>query len=274
MGTSANGGSPAGTEGAGQDPTQGGSSTPGQPTGAGAPGAGEGAGAGQGTGTGSGSLDRSKLSEPLRHLSEEQLNSVVDTLFAAVSRKGAGEPAAPAEPAPPPPPTNEDYKDLFDPASEKFNPAAAISDIVQRNYGGVIRDISRNATRAVFGRFREEFSDFKEFERDIEQALQASGVVNPTDAQIQGVYFAAKGQRAALKERQDRAAALRAPAPSPAANREDVPREEPLEDEEKLVARRMFPNAQDPEKAYREYARKLDQQDTTMKVPMGGGNRR
>lgn len=274
MGTSATDRPGAGNEGAGQDPAQSGAGGgAGQSAGEGAPSAGEGAGAGQGQGAGGGSLDRSKLSEPLRNLNEDQINQVVETLFTAVSRRGA-DAAPPPRAEEPPAPTADDYKEMFDPSSERFNPAAAIADVVQRNYGGLIRDIGQRATTAVYSRYREEYPDFKEYEKEVSQALQASGVVNPTDAQIQGVYFAAKGQRAALKERQARAAAASAPAPSPANMRGEVPREEPLDDEEKLVARRMFPNAQDPEKAYREYARKLDAQETTMKVPFGGGNKR
>lgn len=260
------GGTPAGT-------TSGTAGTPG--TGTGGTGGGTGTPSGTGQGGSAGTLDRSKLAEPLRNLSEEQLNSVVDTMFQALSRREAAAP--PTSDAPPParqPDPEPNWNEYFDPASDKFNPKVAMAEFVERNYAPLIGDISRRAVQGSFARFREEFPDFKDYEGDISKALQASGIANPSDAQITGVYFAAKGQRAALAERNARTKAQSSPPPSAASTQDDLPKETPLDDDEKVVARRLFPNATDPEKAYRDYARRLDQQDTTMKVPMGGGVKR
>lgn len=245
-------------------------------TGAGTGGTGGGTGtpAGSGQGGGTGTLDRSKLAEPLRNLSEEQLNSVVDTMFQALSRREAS--GTPPTEAPPPrqPDPEPNWNEYFDPASDKFNPKAAMAQFVERNYAPLIGDISRRAVQGSFVKFREEFPDFKDYEGDVSKALQTSGIANPSDAQIMGVYFAAKGQRAALEERNKRTKAQSSPPPSAANVQDDKPTEAPLDDDEKVVARRLFPNATDPEKMYRDYAKRLEQADTTMKVPMGGGVRR
>lgn len=275
MGSTAAGGDGIQPQGDGQGTTDPAANQP--PVGASAQGSGGApAGGQQGAGAGGGSFDRTKLSPALQNLSEEQINGLVDTMFSAIAnRAGGGEPPAAAAQQQQASDPEPDYREYFDPGSDKFNPKAAVADMVQRNYGGLIRDIGQRAVTGTFGRFREEYPDFKDFEKDITQALANTGVVNPTDQQITALYFTAKGQRAAVSERAARAKQQASPPPSaPAIGSDHAPREVPLDEDEKRVARRMFPNAQDPEKAYREHATRLESGQTTMKVPMGGGVRR
>lgn len=283
MGTSA-------TEGTGGAAGQSGGAAGGSAAGSGASGA-AGAGAqggaggqpGSGEGSGKPALDRTKLSPALQNLSEEQINSVVDTMFSALASRSSGsvDDGAGGGGSPPPssgtpePPAEPDYKELFDPQSDKFNPKGAVADIVARNYGKLIGDISTRATTGQFMRFREEYPDFKDFEGDIQSTLKKSGAINPTDEQIIGVYYAAKGMRQTQRERQDRAtASQRGTPPGPADTRDERPKQRSLDEDEKAVARRMFSHKEDPEKAYLEYAEKLEKGDTTMKVPLSSGVRR
>lgn len=261
MGTSA---TPA--PGAGTPAPDGG--TGGTPPGTGTPGDGSGGG-----GSAPPIIDRSKLSPVLRALSEEQINGLVDEMVGIIAtRKPVATTDAGAATAPPAPAPKPDYKEMFDPTSEKFNPEAAVADIAQRNYGGLISDIGRNASEGVFSQFRETYHDFKEYEQDVRKILKDSGVNAPNATQINTLYFAAKGQRITSRELADRAAARTAPPSAPKPT--DKPAVAPLDVEEVRIARRMFPDSQDPEADYRTYAARLETGDTTMKVPLSGGVKR
>jgi hypothetical protein len=196
------------------------------------------------------------------------MNELVDTLVQTIAARREPERRAPEPVKPEPAP---DYREMFDPNSDKFNPQAAVADITQRNYGSLINDISGRANEGMYMRFREEYPDFKEFEPDIRKLLTDSRQNNPSPEQINGLYFAAKGYRSTMKEKQDRET-LRTKPPAPAKKEEAT--EEPLDVDEVKVAKRMFSRSENPEKAYREYVKKLDQQDTTMKVPLSGGVKR
>lgn len=257
--------------------------------GTGAPGASGGAGGGNGGATGAGAsgagtggegaagekgLDRSKLNPIIKGMSEEQINGLLDEMVLAVStRKPAdGGAQTPPKPVVPTGPTEAEIREMFDPASDKFDPAAAVRKIAEANYGPVIADIGRNAAEAVFTQFRSEYPDFKDYEQDIRKVLKDSGVAAPTPQQINTVFMATKGHRITMKEKESRATARTA---APSAPKEPAePKVIELDEQEKRVARRMFSGSADPEKDYRDYVARLDAGDTTMKVPLSGGQKR
>lgn len=226
---------------------------------------------------GGAALDRSKLNPILRNMSETEVNDLVDSMVQAINAKG-GAPAGPSSAAggsqtPPTPVADPDYREMFDPSSDKFDPGAAVKHIAEKNFGPLVRDVASSATEGLYGQFRERFPDFKDHERDIRQMLQNGNVVAPTSNQVYQLYTSVKGHKATQKELQARESARTAP-PSPPIVNDDKKKAEPLDEFEKTVARRMFPDAQDPEAAYRDYAERLDSGNSTMKVPLSGGVRR
>lgn len=248
---------PGGTAGAGTGTAAAGQGTPGA-----------GAGAGGGSAV---AIDQEQLSPILKGKSASELNELVDTMVRVIAERKQP-PAGEAPPPPPKPEPEPNYNELMDPASPNYNPRAAVLDMVQRNFGGVIADISSRANEGVMMQFRDAYPDFKEYEGDIRKLLSEQRIVNPSPQQINGLYLAAKGWKVTRDEIQARER-LRTQPPSPPKN-DDVPIEEPLEPGEEEVARVTFRNEPDPIKAYRDYVKRMDSGDTTMKVPLSGGKRR
>lgn len=260
--------------------------------GAGAAGAGAAAGGAAGAGAGSaaggaagGTLDKSKLPPVLRNLNEEQIADVWDTVFNAAranarndqGRDTSGVPSH-ARPTPAPAPTpptmeqlNAAYKDYLDPTSDKFNPSAVFQDFIQRNYGGLLGGINKRSVEALYGNFRNQFADFKDYEGDINTVLANREPSSLSENDVLGAYYAAKGYRSTEKERQA-ANQPRTAAPSP--KPEDDVNNQPgnkLTDMEKTIARSLYPNEADPYKKYAEDAGVLTTNE--LSVPIGGGKK-
>lgn len=216
-------------------------------------------------------LDKTKLNPILQGMeNEEQINDLFSTMMDTIRSRQAP-PQNREVPPPPVAPPEPDYKAMMDPNSDQYNPRAAVLDITARNYGGVMTDISTRANEGLFLRFRDEFSDFKEHEADIRELLKSQPNLVPDAKQIAGLYYAAKGYRQTLKEKQDQHQRTRAPSPPVL---DEPVKAKPLPDDEARVARSMFRHEQDPEAAYRTYVDRLENGDTTMKVPLSGGTKR
>ncbi len=255
MGTSAVEG--AGGNGSGNAPDNAGGGQGSAGTGGGTGNGGAGAGAPNAGGTGT--LDRNKLNPLLRGMPEEQLNEVFDALMTAARRPAgqdmSGVPAH-ARPAPAAPkvPTRDELKDMLDPNSEKFDPESAFKSVVEANYGGLLTDISRNASAGVKAEVRRQLPDFDQYEADIDTVL--SGVPNVNAAVIVDTYFRVKGLRTTQKEIEERARPPKTVAPSPA--KSSIESEISAEDQE--IARVMFRGSADPIAEYRKAQQMMETQ--------------
>lgn len=269
---------------------------PGAVSGDGAPtGADGGAGGGSGgqppkpgtEGGAGGAFDRGKLHPALRDMPPEQITELFETMAAGLRGAQAkpGEPdysgipahARPApEPKAPEPIAKETYKELLDPSSEKFDPEKAFSLYAEKNYGRLFGDVNLRSIKGMFGQFRDQLPDFKDFEQEVTESLQAQVKAGKqasqmTEGDVLNTYFLVKGARTTLKERQ--AAASKSAttlAPSAAEPAKKTPELSELEVE---VANRMFRRIPDPAKRLEEYKKfaGYDEGGMTMKVPVGGG---
>lgn len=222
-------------------------------------------------------FDRAKLHPALRGMTPEEITGLFEemaagmrTMAARGGQPGDGSRAAPP-PAPPTPtgPTQEELKELFDPNSDKFNPERAVVALANKNFGKLIGDVNMRSVRGTFSTFRNEFPDFGEHEADILESLKGRDPSTVTDQDILSGYLMVKGLKVTQKERAEAAKRKGATtvAPTPKAETKEIQ----LTEEEVGVARRMFRNAPDPLKAYREWVAKDG--DMTLTVPLGGGKR-
>lgn len=189
---------------------------------------------------------------------------------------GIPEHARQPEPVKPPEPlAKELLKKLLDPSSDDFNPEEAFRLYAEKNYGRLFGDVNLRSIKGMFGQFRDQLPDFKDFEQEVTDSLQAQVKAGKPAAQMSegdvlNTYFLVKGARMTLKERQTAAGkAATTLQPTPKETEKKTPE---LTDVELEVADRMFrriPNREDRIKKYKEFA-KFDE-GITMKVPVGGG---
>lgn len=191
-----------------------------------------------------------------------------------VDASGVPEHARQPEPKKPPEPvTKEKYKALLDPDSEEFNPEEAFKLYADRNYGGLIGDVNLRSIKGMYGQFRDQLPDFKDYEQEITQSLSQNGkpAAQITEQDVLNTYFGVKGMRTTLKERQANAGksntTLVPSPPAPPATPDE------LSEVELEVADRMFrriPKKEDRIKEYKKFAG-YDEGGMTMKVPVGDG---
>lgn len=234
-------------------------------------------------------FDRAKLHPALRDMTPEQITNLFEDMANGLRARPTAPPADGGEQSlglpgrvPPKPreePTKlskEQLKEYFDPNSEKFDPGAAVVALGQENFGNLLGDINRRSITGLFGTFRSDIPDFKDYEADIQTALQGRDPASITERDVLGVYLQAKGLRHTLKERADRAAksaTTLAPTPDP---KDKKPESEPLSALEEQVADRMFREEESSEKRrvkYKEWRDRDEKGDLTMKVPVGGGKK-
>ncbi len=216
-------------------------------------------------------------------MSPTEINELFETMAngLATARAGAaGQPPAapgqpPAPPAPPKPPEQPpvDYKKLLDPTDPEFNPERAFAYFVTKNYGGLIGDMNMRSVMGVIPVLAEEFPDIGEYRNDINQALSGRDPTTIGPRDVMAAYLTAKGLRATLKERADRAGKKGTTTVPPSPPPPTPPGDTPLSDAEKDVAHRMFRKSADPEKDYKVYLDKINRGETTMQVPIGGGKK-
>jgi hypothetical protein len=253
-------GRPAGT---GEPPPQPSGGTGGQP-------AGSGVEQGQGGVDQAGQFDRGALNPVLRDMNPNQINELFGMLLTrAQGGNGAGgqqaEPARQPEPEVPP----MDYREALDPSNEKFNPEAAFSHFVQRNYGPLMRDINSRSIKGLYGNFRNQIHDFQEYEAEIDRALSQRDPATLSERDVFGTYLTAKGLRQLRREQSERSQQAGKSTHPPSAPTGDKPLEEPLNDTDIEFARVMFPREADPVAKYREYKKKADGGSYEVNVPMG-----
>lgn len=162
-----------------------------------------------------------------------------------------------------------DYREALDPNSEKFNPEAAFSNFVQKNYGNLLRDINTRSVKGLYGNFRNQIHDFGDYEEEIDRALSQRDPATLSERDVFGTYLTAKGLRQLRKEQSERSQQAGKSTHQPSAPNPDQPIEEPLSDTDVEFARMMFPKAQDPVAKYREYKRKSEGGSYEVNVPMG-----
>lgn len=210
---------------------------------------------------------RGQLHPILRDMAPEQITELFETLSAGVYKGGRKEETEPEPPPPPTPPTKDEMKDMFDPTSEKFDPAAATKAIMTENYGGLVADLQSNALVGVFGAFRTRLPDFEQYEARITEELK--GAPNVTQQGILNTYFALKGMDMTAKERADKAKAAGVTTTEPSPPEDPKDKEIDLSEQEKMVAGRMFPKAKDQAEAEGEYKKFAKFVDTgiEMEVP-------
>lgn len=272
-------------EGAGKDP----GTVPGGDAAAGAAGGAGGSGGedkpGAAGGAGGSEFDRGKLHPALRDMKPEEITELFETMAtslrtvqsrAAAREDVSGVPAHARPPEPPKPPepiAKETYKKLLDPTSEEFDPETAFKAFAERNYGQLFGDVNLRSIKGMYGQFRDQLPDFKEFETEITHALSQTGkpAAQITEQDVLSTYFGVKGMKMTLKERQ--ASAGKAATTLPPSPIKQVEKSADLSDVELEVADRMFrriPLKEDRIKKYKEFA-KFDEGGMTMKVPVGGG---
>lgn len=240
-------------------------------------------------------FDRAQLHPALRDMSPTEITELFETMATTIktvqsqatsaARRDpmdelSGVPAH-ARPAEPPParrtaPTKDQYKEMLDPQSEHFDPETAFRAFAEANYGGLVGDINARTIRGLFGTFRTEFPDFKDYEADVMQGLQGRDPASLSERDVLQTYLTAKGLRATMAERSERARkATTTQPPSPTQDKPKVADLTPLEEE---IAHKMFRRMEsDPVKRlerYREFAAR-DEKDggLTVNVPVGGGKR-
>jgi hypothetical protein len=207
----------------------------------------------------------------------ETMSTTIRTLQTRGTGADSGVPAHARPPEPPKrpePPSKDQYKELLDPASESFDPERAFRAFAEANYGQLVGDINARTIRGLYGTFRSEFPDFKDYEVDITTALQGRPAAELTEQDVLHTYLAAKGLRMTQRERAERAkAAATTMPPSPPDG--GKPKEVELSALEQEVAHRMFKRIADPQerlKRYRAFAAK-DEEGMTLSVPIGGGKK-
>lgn len=276
--------------GASQDPTVGSGGSSGAPAG--------GAAGQQGNADPSGGapagIDRKDLHPALRDMTGAQITELFESMAGALrgsAGNAGGQPPANMEPplgmpahanVPPPPIreqpkrlTKEQMREFFDPNSDKFDPQAAVIAVAQENFGSLIGDINRRSIAGLFGMFRQNIPDFQEYEADISTALQGRDPATITERDVLDTFLRAKGLKATLKERAERAARSATTVP-PTPKNPDEPKEPELDALELQVANQMFRKEESGEKRikmYKEWKKRDEKGELTMKVPVGGGKK-
>lgn len=172
----------------------------------------------------------------------------------------------------PEPISKDAYKKLLDPNSEEFDPEAAFKAYAERNYGQLFGDVNLRSIRGMYGTFRDQLPDFKDYEAEITQTLQNNGKPSAqiTEQDVLNAYFGVKGMKMTLKERQANAGKTATTLP-PSPPKEPTKSTE-LSEVELEVADRMFrrfPKKEDRIAQYKKFAGYED--GMTMKVPVGAG---
>jgi hypothetical protein len=234
-------------------------------------------------------FDRTKLHPALRDMAPEEITELFETMAGTLrtvqSRPTGGQglldtsgvPAharTPEPPAKPTPLSKDKYKELLDPSSEAFDPETAFRAFAQQNYGDLVGDINARSIRGLYGTFRTEFPDFKDYEADVTTALQGRDPALLTERDVLNTYLAAKGLRVTLKERQDRGKQSATTLPPTAPASPDLKKEIELSDLEVEVANKMFRRIKDPTARiaeYKKFAARDDGGSMTVRVPVGGG---
>lgn len=231
-------------------------------------------------------FDRSKLHPSLRGMSPEEMTDLFETMATSlrtVQARGAGggvdtsgvpeHARRPEPPKPPPAPTKEEYQAMLDPHSDKFDPEAAFRAFAERNYGHMFGEVNVRSIKGMFGQFREQLPDFKDYEAEIVQSLTNSGkpATALTEQDVLNTYFGVKGMKMTVKERQE--AAKKTASTLPPSPATDTKKEPELTDIEVEVANKMFRRIPKQEDRVKEYKKFLgfDEGGVTMKVPIGGG---
>lgn len=243
---------------------QGGSGTGGQPAGQGQQGN---AGVGE-------QFNREELDPAIRGMGPKQLNELFMGLLQQAGRNGGrnDEPAPRSEPAKPPEPIN--FKELMDPSNEKFDPEGAFKQFVEQNYGGLLGDINKRSVQGLYTRYAGSIHDFKDYEADIEKALEGKDPASLSDRDILGTYLTLKGAKTLAKERQEMAQKAGSSTHHPSAPNEQVPDEVVLSDEMKQVAKVMFGHKEDPEGEYKAWKKKSDKGKLELTVPLDATGKR
>lgn len=202
-------------------------------------------------------FNREDLDPALRGMGPKQINELFMGLLQQAGRNGGREePARPAEPAKPPEPIN--YKELMDPGHESYNPEKAFRGFVEQNYGTLLGDINKRSVQGLYGRFGGQIHDFKEYESEIEKALENRDPTSVSEKDILGTYLTLKGAKQLHKERQEMARTAGSTTHKPSTASEAVPDEMVLTPEQKEVAHMMFSKEPDPEGKYKEWKKKSD----------------
>ena len=185
----------------------------------------------------------------------------------------ARQPEAPKKPEPV---SKETYKKLLDPNSEEYDPEAAFKLYAERNYGQLFGDVNLRSIRGMFGNFRDQLPDFKDFEAEVTASLQeqvkaGKPASQMTEGDVLNTYFLVKGAKMTLKERQ--AAANKSTTTVTPSTQVTEKKEPELSEVEEEVANRMFRRIPDRAKRIAEYKKfaGYDEGGMTMKVPVGGG---
>lgn len=201
-------------------------------------------------------------------MSPSQINNVFETLLKA--RTQNGEPASQPRREEPPKP-QIDFKAAFDPNSEHYDPESALRAFAETNYGGLMQQISSRTVSGLYANLRSRIHDWQDFESEVNEIVSKIPSDQVDEGRIFGTYLAIKGKRAFDNERRARSAGASTHQPSPS---QEVPVEEPLQPEEREIARSLFPKATDPEQSYKDYKKKIgigDNTAMTVKVPTGEG---
>lgn len=238
---------------------------------------------------GAAQFDRGKLHPALRDMAPEEITELFETMAGTLrtvqsqprggdggilDSSGVPAHARPVETPKKEPVTKEKYKEMLDPSSEQFDPEGAFRSFAEQNYGQLFGDINARSIRGLYGHFRTEFPDFKDYEADITKAMEGRDPATISERDLLNTYLAAKGLRATLKERQERGsrAATTLPPSAPAAP--GAPKEIELSDLEVEIAHKMFRRIKDPTARiaeYKKFAARDDGGGMSVKVPTGGG---
>lgn len=227
-------------------------------------------------------FDRGRLHPALRDMAPEEITELFETMAGTLRTVQANRPAdtsgIPEHARAPEPPkrepvTKDRYKELLDPSSDSFDPESAFRVFAEQNYGQLFGDINARTIRGLYGTFRTEFDDFKDYESDITQALQGRDPATLTERDVLNTYLGAKGLRLTMKERAEKGkkSATTVP-PTPPADGQK--KEVELSDLEVEVANKMFRRIKDPAKRieeYKKFAAADDGAGMSVKVPTGGG---
>lgn len=238
----------------------------------GAGGSGEGGSkSGEGGGKVAGAFDREALDPALRSLDPEQINGLFTTLVTGLREAGRPAAAAPAKVEEVPDLTDAELKEFFDPASDKFNPRAAIARIAEKNYGPLLSDIGNRATAGIYTKIATEYPDFKNYQAKVADALSQRDPRTLSEEVIFGTYLTLKGLSVVQEDRKKagRTAGTETIIDKSGKSADgDEEADIELTTVEKDVAKRMFPNATDPVAAYKAALTKYQTRDT-VKVPTG-----
>ena len=210
--------------------------------------------------------NREELNPLLRDMSPGQLNELFLSLLRG-NTNGSRSESRERPQAEPKPQVN--YKELFDPNSESYDPITAMKSFVEEQYGPLIGRTSSNALKGLYSNLRNRIHDFGDYEDEITQRLSERDPTTLTESDIFGTYLAMKGYRQFQSEVQQRKGKGNTTVP-PTPRDDETPVDEPLTDKEKEVAKIMFPKDADPEARFRQERKKIGQGGYhEIKVPTG-----